>query len=346
MSSIFPVSHRQSRAVAAPLQSLLEKLADKSRLVRYDWHPSEVEALLSLPLNDLLFEAAHRLRAFFDPNEIQLSRLLSIKTGLCPENCRYCTQSAHYQTNIENEALIGLDKVIEKASEAKADGATRFCMGAAFRKLPDKDLPKILEMVKEVKSMGMETCMTLGFLSPNQASALKESGLDYYNHNLNTAKAHYDSIATTHRFEDREATLKIAREAGLKLCSGGIMGMGEDSADRASFLHSLCTMEPHPESVPINQLIPMPGTPLEKAPPVDEIDFVRVIAAARILMPSAHVRLSAGRSTMSESLQALCFAAGANSVFHGECLLTAENPNEHQDKRLFDKLGLYPSRLS
>ncbi len=308
--------------------------------VRHDWTPQQVEQLFALPFNDLMFHAQSVHRQNFNPNEVQVSTLLSIKTGACPEDCKYCSQSARYKTDIEKERLMEVEKVLEAAKQAKAQGSTRFCMGAAWRNPKERDMPYVVEMVKGVKSLGLETCMTLGMLSAEQAKQLKEAGLDYYNHNLDTSPEHYNQIITTRTFEDRLNTLDNVRSAGMKVCSGGILGMGEKSYDRASLLVQLANLSPQPESVPINMLVKIPGTPLAETEDLDEFDFIRCIAVARIMMPKSHVRLSAGREKMNEQMQALCFLAGANSIFYGCKLLTAENPETNQDIALFEKLGI------
>ncbi len=308
--------------------------------IRHDWSIEEVEQLLNLPFNDLLFRAQTVHRAHFDPNRIQVSTLLSIKTGACPEDCGYCSQSARNNADLEPERLLPVDEVLEAARAAKEKGATRFCMGAAWRNPTDTNLKKVVEMVREVKGMGMETCLTLGMLSREQAQALKEAGLDYYNHNLDTSPEFYGEIITTRTYEDRLRTLDHVREAGLNICSGGILGMGESRRDRASMLCQLSNLPSHPESVPINLLVQVEGTPLYGVEELDPLEFVRTVAAARIMMPRSHVRLSAGRTEMSDELQALCFLAGANSLFYGERLLTTDNPETDRDKALFERLGL------
>lgn len=314
--------------------------------LRHDWTHAEVEALFELPFNDLLFQAASVHRAHFDPNEVQVSTLLSIKTGACPEDCKYCPQSGHYNTGLEKEKLLEIAKVIEQAKAAKSAGASRFCMGAAWRSPSAKDMPYVLDMVREVKSLGLETCMTLGMLKDDQATELAEAGLDYYNHNLDTSPEFYGDIITTRTFADRLDTLQHVRDAGMKICSGGILGMGEGKRDRAGLLISLANLNPHPESVPINQLVKVEGTPLDQVDDLDPIDFIRAIAVARIMMPTSHVRLSAGRETMSEEMQAMAFFAGANSIFYGEKLLTTANPEANSDQELFRKLGIRPEQRS
>ena len=308
--------------------------------VRHDWTVVEANALLNLPFNDLLFRAQTVHRQHFDPNQVQVSTLLSIKTGACPEDCAYCPQSARYDTGLERERLMEVEAVIEKAKAAKAAGSDRFCMGAAWRSPRDKDMPYVLAMVKGVKELGLETCMTLGMLDENKANALADAGLDYYNHNLDTSPDYYGEIITTRTYSDRLNTLSNVRNAGMKVCSGGILGMGETLSDRAGLLVQLANLPQHPDSVPINQLVKVAGTPLENEGDVDPLDFIRIIAAARIMMPASHVRLSAGREQMSEEMQAMCFFAGANSIFYGECLLTTPNPAANKDQALFRKLGI------
>ena len=303
---------------------------------------SEIEALFALPFNDLLYRAHTTHRAQFDPNAVQLSTLLSIKTGGCSEDCAYCSQSARHETGLETERLLPLAEVLTAAAAAKARGATRFCMGAAWRGPKEKDLVPVLEMVRAVKALGLETCATLGQLRPGQAEALRDAGLDYYNHNLDTSRAHYGNIVHTHTFDDRLATLRSVRGAGIKVCCGGIVGMGEARADRAAMLAELAALNPAPESVPINLLVQIPGTPLADVPALAPIEFVRTVACARIALPSSMVRLSAGRESMPDYLQALCFFAGANSIFYGEKLLTTANPEAGSDQRLFADLGLRP----
>lgn len=317
---------------------------DLSRLgeVRTDWTLDEVRALFALPFSDLMFHAQRVHRANFDPNEVQISTLLSIKTGACPEDCAYCSQSIRFNTGLQAEPLMDIEAVLEKARAAKANGATRFCMGAAYRSPKPKQLAQIVEMIKGVRALGMETCVTLGMLTPEQARELKEAGLDYYNHNLDTSESHYAKIITTRTYQDRLDTLEAVRAAGINVCCGGILGMGETELDRAQLLHTLATLPEHPQSVPINQLMQIPGTPLYGAPKVEPLEFVRTIAVARLLMPRSHVRLSAGRSEMSEETQALCFLAGANSIFYGERLLTTENPEAEADRKLFERLGIRP----
>ena len=311
-------------------------------VVRHDWTNREIEALFALPFNDLLFKAHSIHRENFDPNAVQVSTLLSIKTGACPEDCKYCSQSGHYNTGLEKEKLMAVEKVLEEARRARDNGATRFCMGAAWKHPSEKDFPAVLAMVRGVRELGLETCMTLGKLSPEQCEALAEAGLDYYNHNLDTSREYYEKIITTRRFDERLETLDHVRGAGIKVCSGGIIGMGESARDRVGMLRELANLPQHPDSVPINQLVRIPGTPLADVEDLDPFDFVRTIAVARILMPAAHVRLSAGREQMSAELQALCFFAGANSIFYGDRLLTTSNPQEHSDRQLFARLGIHP----
>ena len=307
---------------------------------RHDWTPEEIQGLFALPLNDLLYRAHAIHRRCFDPNEIQLSTLLNIKTGGCPEDCAYCPQSARYQTGVNNDAMLECDEVIKAARAAQARGATRFCMGAAWRSPREKDFARVLEMVGAVKELGMESCATLGMLSAEQAQRLREAGLDYYNHNLDTSPEYYGEIISTRDYADRLTTLNHVRAADIHVCCGGIIGMGEDVTDRASLLHTLAGLEPHPESVPINLLVRVEGTPLGDQANTDPLDMVRTVAVARILMPRAWVRLSAGRSDMDDAVQALCFFAGANSVFFGEKLLTTDNPQRDRDLALFARLGL------
>jgi biotin synthase len=310
--------------------------------IRHDWTRDEALALFALPFNELLFRAQTVHRQHFDPNTVQVSTLLSIKTGACPEDCKYCPQSARYDTGLEREKLLELAAVVERARAARAQGATRFCMGAAWRSPHDRDLPAVLDMVREVKALGLETCMTLGMLSETQSRALADAGLDYYNHNLDTSPEYYGEIITTRTYQDRLETLDRVRRAGMKVCAGGILGMGEALADRAGLLVQLANLPVHPESVPINQLVPVSGTPLADAQALDPFDFVRTIAVARILMPASHVRLSAGRESMNEQTQALAFFAGANSIFYGEKLLTTPNPDADADRTLFARLGIQP----
>jgi biotin synthase len=315
---------------------------DRLGQVRSDWTIGEVRALFALPFPELMFHAQSVHRRNFDPAEVQVSTLLSIKTGACPEDCAYCPQSVRYDTGLEREALMAIDEVVERATAAREAGATRFCMGAAWRSPKDRDLAVVSEMVRRVRALGLETCATLGMLTPAQAAELKEAGLDYYNHNLDTSEGFYGKIISTRTYQDRLDTLEAVRNAGINVCCGGILGMGEAAEDRAALLCTLATLPEHPQSVPINQLVQVAGTPLAGSAPVDPFDFVRAIAVARILMPRAHVRLSAGRSDMSDELQALCFLAGANSIFYGEKLLTTGNPDVAADQALFSRLGLRP----
>ena len=312
--------------------------------IRHDWQLKEIEDLLQRPFNDLLFQAQGIHRRYFDPNEIQVCTLQSIKTGGCPEDCKYCPQSVRYHTGVDSDALMSLEAVRDAAQRARAAGATRFCMGAAWRRPKDRDLLRVAEMVRAVKAIGMETCVTLGMLSAEQARRLRAAGLDYYNHNIDTSPEYYPSVITTRTYQDRLETLAHARAAGIKLCCGGIIGMGESVADRAGMLLTLANLPEHPQSVPINQLIQVPGTPLYGAPSVDPLEVVRMVAASRIVLPRSWIRLSAGRSEMSDETQALCFLAGANSIFYGERLLTTENPDEQHDRALFAKLGLRSQR--
>jgi len=311
---------------------------------RKEWSYEEIQALFDLPFNDLLFRAQSIHRENFVPNEVQVSTLLSIKTGSCPEDCKYCPQSAHYDTGLEKQRLMEVEAVLNKAKQAKETGATRFCMGAAWKHPTDRDMPYILQMVKGVRELGLETCMTLGMLKPAQAEQLADAGLDYYNHNLDTSPEFYDKIITTRTYQDRLDTLQHVRDSGMKICSGGILGMGETARDRIGLLQQLANLEQPPESVPINMLVIVAGTPLENVEDLDPFEYIRNIAVARILMPSSHVRLSAGRESMSDEMQAMAFFAGANSIFYGECLLTTPNPETHRDLQLFKRLGLRPEQ--
>lgn len=306
------------------------------------WTADKARALFDEPFMDLLFQAQTVHRRHFDPNRVQMSRLLSIKTGGCPEDCSYCSQSSRYDSGLSASKLIEVERVIAEARRARDAGATRYCMGAAWRSPKERDMAQVVAMVEGVKALGMETCMTLGMLDADQAQRLKVAGLDYYNHNIDTSEAHYAKVITTRTFADRLETLQNVRDSGIKVCSGGILGLGEGNQDRVEMLVTLANLPEPPESVPINMLIPVEGTPLEDAAPVDPIDFVRTIAVARIMMPESHVRLSAGRTGMSDEMQALCFLAGANSIFVGDTLLTKDNPGEDQDMRLFARLGLQP----
>ncbi len=313
--------------------------------VRHDWSRAEIAALFDLPFADLIYRAQSVHRAAFDPNRVQLSTLLSIKTGGCPEDCGYCSQSASVETGVKAGKLMAVDAVIEDARRARAAGATRYCMGAAWRNPKDRDLDQVCAMVEGVRDLGMETCVTLGMLNAAQARRLREAGLDYYNHNIDTSPEYYGEIVTTRTFGDRLDTLSVVREAGLHVCCGGIVGMGETRGDRVGMLHTLATLETHPESVPINLLAPMPGTKLAGAAPLDPLELVRTIAVARLLMPQSMVRLSAGREGLSDEAQALCYLAGANSIFFGPRLLTTDNPARGEDDRLFRTLGIRPMEL-
>jgi len=319
---------------------------NQSTGIRTDWTVEEVDALFRLAFNDLLFRAHSAHRQFFDPNEVQISTLLSIKTGGCPEDCAYCPQSVRYDTGIKNEQLLPLEEVIEAAKRAQTNGATRFCMGAAYRNPKPKQLEQITKMVEAVHELGLETCATLGMLKPEQAATLKSAGLDYYNHNLDTSESFYPAIITTRTYQDRLDTLATVRDAGLKVCCGGIIGMGESRSDWIQMLHTMATLPEHPASVPINQLVQVEGTPMQDRARTDSLDFVRVIAVARILMPASHVRLSAGRTDMSDEMQALCFFAGANSIFYGDKLLTTDNPSANVDMELLGRLGMKPEAKS
>ncbi|MBD9356938.1 biotin synthase BioB [Methylomonas albis] len=320
--------------------SASQKPLESAVTIRNDWQLHEVEALLALPFNDLIFQAQSVHRVYFDPNEIQVSSLLSIKTGSCSEDCGYCPQSARYDSDLNPEALMPVDAVLKAAQQAKEQGASRFCMGAAWRSPKDRDIERVVEMVQGVKALGMETCVTLGMLSDKQTQALKDGGLDYYNHNLDTSEEYYSEIITTRTYQDRLDTLERVRDAGINVCCGGIVGMGESTVDRAKLLLQLANMPKHPESVPINMLVQVEGTPLHGVEALDPIVFVRTIAVARILMPQSRVRLSAGRKAMGDEMQALCFLAGANSIFYGDKLLTTDNPMTNHDQQLFERLGV------
>src|SRR5262245_38651096 len=309
---------------------------------RQDWTRAEIEALFDLPFPELVFRAAQTHRAHFAPDEVQLSQLLSVKTGGCAENCGYCSQSAHFDTGLAASKLMSPVDVAAAAARAKAGGAQRFCMGAAWRDVKDRDVPQVVEMIRAVKAEGLETCATLGMLTAEQARALKDAGLDFYNHNLDTSPEYYPTVVSTRTYQDRLDTLAHVRDAGIATCCGGIVGMGETRADRAGLLHALATLPAHPDSLPINALVPIPGTPLGESPPIDGLEFVRTIAVARIVCPKSVVRLSAGREAMSRELQALCFLAGANSIFIGDTLLTTPNPDRNSDAALFQDLGLNP----
>jgi biotin synthase len=308
--------------------------------LRHDWNLPEIEGLLNLPLNDLLFRAQSLHRAHFDPNRVQVSTLLSIKTGACPEDCGYCSQSARHDTGLEKERLLPLEEVVAAARVAKSAGATRFCMGAAWRNPTDHNLDRVVAMVEAVHGLGLETCVTLGMLTGEQAARLAQAGLDYYNHNLDTSPEFYGNVITTRTYQDRLETLAHVRDAGIHVCSGGILGMGESRRDRARLLQELANLPQHPESVPINLLVQIEGTPLYGTPELDPFELVRTVATARVLMPASYVRLSAGRTGMTDELQALCFFAGANSMFYGDRLLTTGNPGTDHDRRLFERLGL------
>lgn len=310
------------------------------------WTLEKIKAVYEQPMMDLLYQAQTVHRENFSPNEVQLSTLLSIKTGTCPENCGYCSQSGHHKTDLEREKLLSIDTVLANARAAKEKGATRFCMGAAWRSPPKKDMPKVVEMIEEVKAMGLETCMTLGMLNDEQVTELKDAGLDYYNHNIDTSPEYYDKVVTTRCFQDRLDTLERVRNAGINVCCGGILGMGETKEDRLSFLHTLVSLPQYPESVPINRLVTIPGTPMEDVRPIDDLEFVRTIATARIIMPKAMVRLSAGREEMTRCLQTLCFFAGANSIFYGDKLLTTSNPRADLDRVLMQQLGMMPEKTT
>jgi biotin synthase len=312
-----------------------------SPAIRHDWQLDEVKALFALPFNDLIFKAQTIHREHFDPNEVQISSLLSIKTGACSEDCGYCPQSARYDSGLTPEALMPVEAVLQAAQQAKDQGASRFCMGAAWRQPKDKDVERVIEMVQGVKALGMETCVTLGMLTDAQTLRLKEGGLDYYNHNLDTSEDYYSEVITTRTYQDRLDTLDRVRDAGINVCCGGIVGMGESAVDRAQLLIQLANMSKHPESVPVNMLVQVEGTPLMGAEELDPIVFVRTLAVARIMMPKSRVRLSAGRNNMSDEMQALCFLAGANSIFYGDKLLTTDNPMTNHDLALFERLGVY-----
>ncbi|TXH68198.1 MAG: biotin synthase BioB [Thiothrix sp.] len=314
--------------------------------LRHDWKLEEIQALFALPFNDLMFKAHQIHRQNFTVNQVQISTLLSIKTGACPEDCSYCSQSARYDTDLQTERLMPLNEVIAAAKTAQANGATRFCMGAAWRNPTDKNLERVIEMVSSVKGLGMETCVTLGMLTDRQAQRLKYAGLDYYNHNLDTSPEFYGQVITTRTYQDRLDTLESVRNAGINVCSGGILGMGESERDRARLLQQLANMKQHPESVPINDLVRIEGTPLAANDKLDPLDFIRTIAVARVLMPKSYVRLSAGRTEMSDETQAWCFFAGANSMFYGDRLLTTDNPDENHDMQLFARLGIQPERAA
>ena len=311
---------------------------------RHNWTKEETLVLLQQPFNDLVYTAQQIHRQNFDPNKVQLSTLMNIKTGGCPEDCAYCPQSAHYKAGVKAEKLATTEEVVAQAKEAKNKGATRFCMGAAWREPKDKDIKKVIPMVEAIKGMELETCLTLGMLSSEQAKSLKASGLDYYNHNIDTSPEYYSKIISTRDYEERLATLEHVRNAGINVCCGGIVGMGENQKDRAGFLLTLANMPNHPESVPINMLVKVEGTPLDNEEEVDPIEFIRIIAAARIMMPKSYIRLSAGRNSMSDEMQALCYLAGSNSIFYGEKLLTTDNPQLLEDRSLLKRLGIQPNK--
>jgi biotin synthase len=332
-----PVATLSSRPTTAS-----KAVAYQPGVVRHDWTRDEVRAIYDLALPDLIFQAQTVHRMHFDPTEVQISTLLSIKTGGCSEDCGYCPQSAHYETGLPASKLMEVEKVLAEARAAKASGATRFCMGAAWRSPKDRDLDTVCAMIEGVKALGMESCVTLGMLSPAQAIRLKNSGLDYYNHNVDTSPEFYGKIITTRTYADRLDTLANVREAGINVCSGGIVGMGEGENDRIGMIHALASLPSHPESVPINMLVQVEGTPLKNVKKLDPIDFVRTVATARICMPKSMVRLSAGREEMSDEMQAMCFLAGANSIFYGEKLLTTPNPGQDHDLGLLDRLGMRP----
>ncbi len=318
----------------------VDMLDKKNEICRHDWTVDEIAALYDMSFNDLLFQAQTVHRENFDPNAVQVSTLLSIKTGKCPEDCGYCPQSIRYDTELENEPLMQLDEVIASAKLAKENGSSRFCMGAAWRSPKDKDLESVIKMVKKVKALGMETCLTLGMLTEPQANKLKDAGLDYYNHNLDTSPEFYGEVITTRTYQDRLDTLQHVRDAGMNTCCGGILGMGESRRDRIGLFQELANQDHHPESVPINLLVRVSGTPLEKGEDLDALEFIRSVAIARIMMPKSYVRLSAGREKMSDEMQAMCFFAGANSIFYGEKLLTTPNPDTNDDMDLFKRLGI------
>ena len=331
--------------MALSSKDIIERTAPQATQadIRHDWTLAEAEDLFSSPFNDLLFRAQTLHQQYFTANEVQISTLLSIKTGGCPEDCAYCPQSAHYDTGTDKDTLMDIDSVLAAAREAKRGGASRFCMGAAWRSPTDRDLDAVCKMVEGVKDLGLESCVTLGMLREEQAKRLSESGLDYYNHNIDTSEEYYSEIITTRTYEDRLTTLGNVRDAGINVCSGGIVGMGETPKDRAGMLTTLASLPEHPQSVPINMLVAVEGTPLSDVPAIDAIEFARTIAVARIMMPASVVRLSAGRNSMTDEAQALCFAAGANSIFYGDVLLTTDNPEREADMALFDRLGLKPS---
>ena len=318
----------------------MNKKNKNDEILRHDWTVEDIAVLFDMPFNDLLFEAQTIHRKNFDANAVQVSTLLSIKTGKCSEDCGYCPQSARYDTELENEPLMPLDEVIAAAKVAKENGSSRFCMGAAWRSPKDKDLGPVIKMVKEVKAMGMETCVTLGMLTDNQTEELKEAGLDYYNHNLDTSPEYYGEVITTRTYQDRLDTIQRVRNAGMNVCCGGIVGMGESRRDRIGLFQELANQQQHPESVPINMLVRVSGTPMENGDDLDPLEFIRSVAVARVMMPKSYVRLSAGREKMSDEMQAMCFFAGANSIFYGDKLLTTPNPETNDDMQLFERLGI------
>lgn len=331
--------------MSIPLDVVGEQKRAAVSIVRNTWPLTKIQALFVLPFNDLLFKAHTIHRKNFDPNAVQISTLLSIKTGACPEDCSYCPQSVRYDTGLDKESLMEIHAVVDAAKEAKQNGASRFCMGAAWRSPKDRDLDKVTKMVEEVKALGMETCVTLGMLEDSQAQRLKDAGLDFYNHNVDTSEEYYKEVITTRTYQDRLDTIETVRNAGINVCSGGIVGMGEKTDDRAKMLQTLANMEHPPESVPINKLVQVKGTPMEGTEEIDSLEFIRTIAVARILMPASQVRLSAGRSEMTDEMQAMCFFAGANSIFYGDQLLTTENPSESADHKLFKRLGIHPATV-
>ena len=327
---------------ASPAATPAHKIPETGAAPRHDWTLAEAEALFALPFNDLLYRAQEIHRRHFDPNEVQISTLLSIKTGGCPEDCGYCSQSAHHDSGLDSGKMMELEEVLDTARRARDAGASRFCMGAAWRGPTERNMGSVIAMIEGVKALGLESCVTLGMLEADQARRLKEAGLDYYNHNLDTSEEFYGEIISTRTFEDRLDTLGHVRDAGIKTCSGGIVGMGETRTDRSAMLVTLANLPQHPESVPINMLVPVPGTPLADVQKLDGVEFIRTIAAARVMMPASVVRLSAGRGGMDDATQALCFLAGANSIFYGDMLLTTNNPATEADRALFDRLGLKP----
>ncbi len=332
--------------VSTALQSVsFPSISEEVPALRHDWSREEISALFEKPFMDLLLEAQFNHRHYFPANEVQVSSLLSIKTGGCPEDCAYCPQSAHHNTGLPAAKLMQVQTVLEEAKQAKEGGASRFCMGGAWRSPKDRDMDMVVAMIEGVRALGMETCMTLGMLSPEQTIRLKEAGLDYYNHNVDTSPEYYEKIISTRTYEDRLNTLALVREAGINVCSGGIVGMGESADDRVGMLQTLANLPEHPGSVPINMLVQVEGTPLDKTEPLGTFDFIRTIAIAKILMPASVIRLSAGRLEMTEETQALCFMAGAASIFAGPKLLTTENPDQLSDQKLFEKLGITPAKI-